>query len=325
MDFSIPISLIHANSAVLAAGSIAPDQIPGLGWFTNSLFVAILVLVAVLLFTRMATKRMEMVPGKKQNFVELVVEFLYNQVENIVGKKVAPKAFPLLATIFIFVLASNYAGLIPGVGTIGFGDRQGPLTIAVPDHSGETKAEEVVHDAAAPGVEVNHDDHAAKEHHGAHFTPILRPPTVDLNFTLGLACVFMIVWMWLTVREVGVWGFIVHTFGPKGGLEGFLKYALTPIFIFVGLIEIISIVARPVSLSLRLFGNIYAGETLLHTMGGLGATFGLGKVASFVMSVALPLPFYFMEILVGLLQATVFALLCAVFIQLSTAHDEEAH
>ena len=143
MDFSIPISLIHANSAILAAGSIAPDQIPGLGWFTNSLFVAILVLVAVLLFTRMATKRMEMVPGKKQNFVELVVEFLYSQVENIVGKKVAPKAFPLLATIFIFVLASNYAGLIPGVGTIGFGDRQGPLTIAVPDHSSETKAEEV--------------------------------------------------------------------------------------------------------------------------------------------------------------------------------------
>ncbi|MGY8689986.1 MAG: F0F1 ATP synthase subunit A, partial [Verrucomicrobiales bacterium] len=82
---------------------------------------------------------------------------------------------------------------------------------------------------------------------------------------------------------------------------------------------------RPVSLSLRLFGNIFAGENLLHAMSSLGEQFGLGVMGQFISSIVVPLPFYFMELLVGVLQATVFALLCAVYIQLSTAHDEEAH
>ncbi len=356
MEFSPLTSLFHANSsAILAAGGIAPDQI--FGWFTNSIFVAIIVVVLVLMFARMATKKMALIPGKKQNLVEYVVEFLYGQVENIVGKKVAPKAFPLLATIFIFILVSNYSGLLPGVGTIGFGPKSGPLTIDMQaidelhhgDHGahgdeahaegGEAVAEvEVVTETAA---ETHGDSHAESGHRHAvvdtdvikqdaeywkhHWAPLLRPPTADLNLTLGIAAVFMLVWMWLTISEIGVIGFIKHTFGPKGGLTGFIKYALTPIFIFVGVIELISIAARPVSLSLRLLGNIFAGETLLHTMGELGTSFGMSAVPAFLMRVLLPIPFYFMEILVGLLQATVFALLCAVYIQLSTTHDEEAH
>jgi F-type H+-transporting ATPase subunit a len=143
--------------------------------------------------------------------------------------------------------------------------------------------------------------------------------------TLALALVFMVVWVWISVRELGVWGSIVHIFGPKGGLQGALKYMLMPIFMFVGVIEVISIVFRPMSLSLRLLGNIFAGETLLHTMGGLGEMLGLPSWVSVITSVVFPLPFYFMEILVGALQATVFALLCAVYIKLSTTHEEEHH
>jgi F-type H+-transporting ATPase subunit a len=237
----------------------------------------------------------------------------------------------LLATIFIFVLASNWAALIPGVGTVGFAGGEeymsGPLTIKVDaghsDHGGGSHEAEKPHDSHPEG-HAPHDEKAHDEKgYVAAFTPIFRPPTADLNFTLALACVFMIVWAWVTFKEVGVKGFLDHTFGPKGGLEGPMKYALIPIFLFVGLIEVISIAARPVSLSLRLFGNVFAGETLLHTMMMMGKNFGLSGVPMFLLSVILPLPFYFMEILVGILQATVFALLCAVFVKLSTAHEEE--
>ncbi len=311
MDFITFHTSFDSVTSFLASG-LAPGELPGMGWFTNSLLFALLVTLAVLGFTRLATRKMALIPDKKQNFVEFVVEFLYNQVEFIVGHKVAKKVFPLLATIFIFVLSSNWAGLIPGVGTIGFAGGEefmgGVLTI------------KSVHSEEAHGSD--HDVPLVPA-----FTPILRPPTADLNFTLALACVFMIVWLWVTIREVGVMGFLDHTFGPKGGLQGKLRLLLYPIFVFVGVIEVISILARPVSLSLRLFGNVYAGETLLHTMMEMGGKFisadFMGGLPLFLLSVIMPLPFYFMEILVGVLQATVFTLLCAVFVKLSTAHEEE--
>lgn len=344
MEYLLPSQLFQNLHPLLASGGLAPDQIPGLGWFTNSIFVAAIVLLLVLLFTRMATKRMDLIPGGKQNFVEFVVEFLYGQVESIVGPKVAPRAFPLLATIFIFVLVSNYSGLIPGVGTVGFGPTKGVVTIDMERVEKASHAEH--HGDEAHGVHgaVHSDDSAHAPGHagesaswvdsvGDHFYPILRPPTADLNFTLALAAFFMVVWAYLTISEIGVLGFIKHVFAPKGGLKGAMWWGLLPIFILVGCIEIISILARPVSLSLRLFGNVFAGETLLHTMGELGKNFGswlggpswIGETLAFLLNVALPLPFYFMEILVGVLQATVFALLCAVYIKLSTEHDEEGH
>ncbi|MEM7144484.1 MAG: F0F1 ATP synthase subunit A [Verrucomicrobiota bacterium] len=282
-----------ASLPVLAAGSISAESFLEGGSLTNSIFVAVVVMAVILLFTRMATRKMSLIPGPKQNLVEFMVEFLYNQVEEVVGKQVAPKAFPLLATIFVYVLISNWFGLLPGVGTIGFA--HGPEDLAGP---------------------VSLDPNA-------HFTPLLRPASADLNTTLGMAAVFMLVWFWITMRETGPVEFIKHIFAPKGGLKGFLKYALVPIFLFVGVIEVISIVFRPVSLSLRLFGNVYAGETLLHSMSKLADE--VHPALAFVLDVLLPLPFYFMEILVGVLQAVVFALLCAVYIQLSTAHDEEEH
>jgi len=114
----------------------------------------------------------------------------------------------------------------------------------------------------------------------------------------------------------------LHTFGPKGGLKGVMGIVVAAVFFLVGWIEVVSMAFRPASLSLRLFGNIFAGETLLHTMMTLGEKFGLGGSAQFVLSILAPLPFYFMELLVGLLQAVVFTLLCAVYIQLSTTHEE---
>lgn len=272
----LPSMLASVDPKAVWAGA---DQ--GLmGFFTNSTLVALVVLGIVLWISGRATKNMSLVPHKWQNFFEMIVEFLYNQVEAVAGKQMAPKAFPLLGTLFIFILTSNWFGLLPGVGTIGWGEGTGAFSV-----------KEVIN-------------------------PILRPPTADLNMTLGLSISAFAVWFFLTIREVGVWGFLVHTFGPKGGLKGFMGMVVAVVFLFVGVIEVISILIRPLTLSIRLYGNIYAGENVLHTMSGMGG---------FIGSVLAPFPFYFMELLVGLLQAVVFTLLCTVYIQLSTTHDDHGH
>ncbi|MBB5039411.1 F0F1 ATP synthase subunit A [Prosthecobacter dejongeii] len=290
MDVSFPFS----SSAILLA-EVSRRAVSLLGggdkesfwaFVTNSCFVAALVVGIIIWVANKATSRMTLIPHPWQNFFESIIEAVYNQVEAIVGPKQAPRAFPLLATLFIFILVANYFGLLPGVGTIGWGHGHGMLSL----------------------------DHVS--------APLLRPATADLNMTLGMALCFMLIWFYLTIRELGVWGFIKHTFGPKGGAKGLMGIFIALVFLLVGAIEIVSIMFRPGSLSLRLFGNIYAGETLLHTMMTLGEMFKLGSVGQFIIATIAPIPFYFMELLVGLLQASVFTLLCAVYIQLSTTHDE---
>jgi F-type H+-transporting ATPase subunit a len=248
----LPLAL--SQSAVTLLGE--PSSFTA--FVTNSLFVALLVLGLILWVSKKATTGMTMVPHQWQNFFELLIEFLYSKVEDIVGPKVAPRAFPLLATLFIFIVVANYFGLLPGVGTIGWGEGHGFLSLA----------------------------HIEK--------PLLRPATADLNMTLGMALCFMVVWFYITIKEMGVWGFVTHTFGPKGGLKGVMGMVVAVVFFMVGWIELVSMAFRPASLSLRLFGNIFAGETLLHTMMTLGEKFGLGGTAQFILSVLAPLPFYFM-------------------------------
>jgi F-type H+-transporting ATPase subunit a len=282
------LSFLH-STRVLA--SVDPSALPLFGeenflsFVTNSLLVAGIVLGLILWFSRKATTNMQLVPHPAQNFFEAVVEFFYDRVESIVGPKMARKSFPLLATLFIFILVSNWFGLIPGVGTIGWGESQGLGVL--------------------------------KEVH----RPLLRPATADLNLTFGMALVVFFVWGYLTIKEVGVGGFLKHTFGPKGGLKGLMGLLMVVIFFLVGVIEVISILLRNLTLSMRLYGNVYAGENVLHTMGGM-----LDKAhpaLAFIGSILLPLPFYFMELLVGILQAMVFTLLTAVYIKLSTDHGDE--
>jgi F-type H+-transporting ATPase subunit a len=266
----------------------ANPLIPKAGWFTNSMLVTLIVTVLVVIWARRSTAKMSLVPAGIQNLFEAVVETLYVTFEGIVGKHMIPKVFSLIGTLFIFILAANWFGLVPGVGTIGFGEPAG----------GFLALKEVAQ-------------------------PLLRPANADLNMTLGMALFFMAWWLFWTIQEVGVIGFLKHIFAPKGDLKGVLWYVLLPLFIFVGIIEVISIAIRPVSLSFRLFGNIYAGETLLHTMSSVGAA--LPPPINWISLVLFPLPFYFLELLVGLLQAFVFAMLCAVYIKLSTEHEGGGH
>ncbi len=287
--------IIMQVSTLMAAEQIPVNATPFIpapaySWFTNSFLVTVVVTALIIFVARWATRNIQLIPDGPQNLFELIVETLYNTFEGIVGRHMISKVFPLIATLFIFILAANWFGLIPGVGTVGFGEPDGtPFGL-----------KEVTQ-------------------------PLFRPATADLNMTLGMAAFFMIWWVVWTFSEVGVIGFIKHTFAPKGGLKGAMWALLLPLFIFVGVIELISIAFRPVSLSLRLFGNIYAGETLLHTMATLGS--GLPIPLNWLSSIIFPLPFYFLELLVGILQAFVFSLLCAVYIRLSTSHEgeEEAH
>lgn len=262
-----------------------------LEWLTNSLVATLIVVATILYLARQATRRLEIIPGPSQNIFEAVMVILYDTLEGIVGKHMVHRVFSLLATLFIFIVTANWFGLLPGVGSIGWGEVTGSFRY-------------ISH------VEV----------------PILRPTTADLNMTLGMAVIFMGFWLYWTISEVGLFGFLKHEFGPKGGLTGLMGLLLIPIFFFVGILEMVSIAFRPVSLSLRLFGNVFAGESLLATMITLGQTLGAPNWVSAIISVIVPIPFYFLELLVGLLQALVFVLLCAVYIQLSTSHDEgEAH
>lgn len=283
------ISILPIASGSLAAEKLPLEVLGGLDWLTNSILVSLLVVMIVLFFARRATRDVKLVPDGPQNSFEAIIEILYGTVEEIVGPKMVARIFPLLATLFLFILTANWFGLLPGVGSIGFGEKTGFLTLSHVDE------------------------------------PLLRPATADLNMTLAMAAIFMVLWLYWSIQEMGVGGFLKHMFGVKGGLRGAMAIALTPIFFGVGLIEIVSIAFRPVSLSLRLFGNIFAGETLLATMITLGDILHLPKAVGYVMSVIIPIPFYGLELLVGLLQAMVFTLLCAVYVALSTSHDEEDH
>jgi F-type H+-transporting ATPase subunit a len=140
--------------------------------------------------------------------------------------------------------------------------------------------------------------------------PLLRAANSDLNMPLAIATVYLVLWLYWSLTEVGPLGMLNHIFGPKGGLEGALKWGLMPLFFLVGIIELISIAFRQVSLPLRLYGNIFAGENLLEKMGG-------------IMPYILPLPFYGLELLVGFVQALVFMLLTAVFTGMMCQHEEE--
>lgn len=286
--------MLFAAAVPLQAKPIWDDApVPFAEYLTNSIFVTAVVVLLITWLARRATRQMKLVPEGSQNFFEALVEGLYNMLEGIVGRHMIAKTFSFLATIFIFLVITNWSGLFPGVGSIGWGPPESkPFLPASIEYAEE---------------------------------PLLRPGSADLNLTLGMAAVAMILWFVWTMQEVGLVGFLKHLFAPKGGMKGIVGLLMAGIFLFVGALELISIATRPISLSLRLFGNIYAGENVLSTMINLGRDLGLPDWISALMSVVVPVPFYFLELLVGVLQAFVFMLLVAVYIQLSTTHDEEAH
>ena len=294
--FAAPLLLPAAEQSVVAEGKAVaegiaaagapagqaehgiPQKALGLGkeegFITNSMLVTWIVALALILFARIATRKMEEVPNGAQNFWEWLVESLYDFLEGVIGSELVKKTFWFFATIFILILFTNWFGLIPGVGTIGWG---------------------------------------VQREHGFEVTrPLLRGGNADMNMTLAMALVFFACWTVWALQSNGLGGFVLHLFGPKGETSGLLKVLMIVVFAAVGVLEVVSILFRPVSLSFRLYGNIFAGENMLESMSDLVP--GLGWL--------IPIPFYFLELLVGLVQALVFMLLTCVFTLLICTHEE---
>jgi len=242
---------------------------------TNSMIVSWIVALGLIVFAQIATRNMKKVPDGAQNFIEWLVEALYKFLAGIIGPHLADRTFWFFATIFIFTLSANWFGLIPGVGTMGWGHQT--------------------------------------SHGFVIAQPLFRGANADVNMTLAMALVFFASWLVWSFREVGIRGFLKELFAPKGESEGVLRVLLVVVFFAAGCLEIISILFRPVSLTFRLYGNIFAGENLLEAMSKLVPGFGW----------LVPIPFYFLELVMGLVQALVFMLLTAVFTMLMCQHETE--
>jgi F-type H+-transporting ATPase subunit a len=245
--------------------SLAAESIGHFGSFpiTNSLVMSWMVTGLFVVGALFIRWRLAFVPGKAQSAVELTLEFLLSLMDSVTGdRRKSERVFPLVATLFVFIIALNWFGLLPGVGSI--------------------------------GVRAAHDGR------GVLLVPFFRGGNADLNSTLALALVAVVATHFYGLRELGLLRHLGKFFTVRN-----------PLVFFVGILEFVSEIAKVISFSFRLFGNIFAGEVLLIV------------VAAIVPYIA-PLPFLGLELFVGFIQALVFAVLTLVFLQIaSTAHGEE--
>jgi F-type H+-transporting ATPase subunit a len=277
--FLSPLGSLHAAGDGV---KVTADQITSIGGLpiSNSMVTSWIISLLLIIFIKVLVGKPQLIPSKGQLILESVIGGIRGIIEPIVGKKVFFPSFWLLSGLFFFILIQNWSGLLPGVGTVGYG-------YSVEDHFKVSK-------------------------------PLIRPGNADLNMTLALALVANLFWVYFIVKFAGFKAIIKDWFGNKADkseVSSLIFGFLGVIFLAVGFIEVVSILFRPVSLTFRLFGNVFGGESLLHSM------FYLVPQLKWI----LPVPFYFMEVLIGLVQALVFMLLISVYIGLICNHDEGEH
>jgi len=232
---------------------------------TNTILVTLCLSLLIILGSVMLKSRIKLIPRGFQNVVEAILEALLNLIDSVTqDRKQSKKFFPLVATIFIFVILSNWVEVLPGLGTIGL-------------------------------WEVHHGENV--------LIPFLRSGSADLNMTLALAIVSV-----LSAQILGIAAIGIGKYAGKFFVSPFRKPYV--VGTFVGILELVSEVAKLISFSFRLFGNIFAGEVLLMVM-------------LFLVPYFVPLPFLFLELFVGFVQALVFSMLTLVFLKMAVT--EEAH
>ena len=294
---------------------------------TNTLLASWLTTIILVVVAWAITRKMKEIPGRGQGALEMVIEGMYNLVEGAAERKWARRFFPIVMTIFLFVIASNWLGLTPLFGSWG--------ALHHGEH-GHGQPVEWLNDSHTIGLwvpaEESHTEEAHAAEEGSHseeggelyaLAPMFRAATTDLNVTLALALVSVIMTQYFGLSALGI-GYLGKFINVGGFVKAFTKrgigcvgriaaFGMGIIDFFIGMVELISEIGKVVSFSFRLFGNIFAGEVLLGVM-------------AFLIPYIISLPFYGLELFVGFVQALVFMMLSvAFFIVATTSHGEEGH
>lgn len=266
---------------LFALPPLVAEPILHIGTFpvTNAYINSTLAVLFFLVVGFLLRNKTSMIPRGLQNFAEAILEFLLGYVDGVTkDRRKSMRFLPIVGGLFLFILFSNWIGLIPGTGSIG--------------------------------------RHLLVEGH-AELVPLFRPANTDLNMTLAMALFAIATSHILGIATIGFFKY-ANKFVKLADIFKSFRHGGMSIFVAVvefavGLIEVFSEVAKVVSLSLRLFGNVFAGEVLLTVLGSL-------------IAYLVPLPFMFLEILVGVIQATVFAMLTLVYLTIATSElPQEAH
>lgn len=319
--------------------SISAEPVAHFGNFTvsNSMLTSLVVSALLITFAfavRFSLKQTNR-PSGLQNFAEWMMEGLISLVHGVTGSEKRTRHFlPFVASFFLFIMMNNWLGLVPGVGTIGYLEKPegeehaqlSPSQVTLPGTVAQASTEAASETTTAPAVKVVDPAHtpageeevvggpidlqveagevheeattAEAEHAEAKFVPYFRAGTADLNTTIALA--FVSVFM---TQVFGVMYLKLSYFGK------FFNFS-SPIGFFVGILELILEFAKIISFAFRLFGNIFAGEVLL-------------AVITFLVPLVVPMPFYGLEVVVGVIQALVFSMLSVVFFNMATiGHDD---
>jgi len=248
---------------------------------TNTLIASWLSIIVLMVLFYVCTRKMKLIPGRLQNLAEMAVEALLSFVKSVAGEKHARLLFPVVATIFIYVITNAYLALLPFFGTIVVTGQEGTAV------------------------------------------PLFRSANTDINVPLSIAVMsFIFVEFW-GMKSLGAFRYLGEFFnfgqigrGVKELFMGKIRPAITNIAfgfinLFVGMLEIFSHLIRIISFTFRLFGNMTAGEMLL-------------LVSAFLIPLIFTIPFYGLELLIGFIQALIFAGLTLVFgtIAVAPMHDE---
>jgi F-type H+-transporting ATPase subunit a len=270
--------------------TIPPDVIFNVFGFniTNTLFCTWLTIIVMVIIMYFGTRRRDLIPSGFQNFMEWSIESILRLVQSVVGEKKGRQFFPLIATFFFFILFANMEDILPGIDTIG------RVNIT---------AIQAAHLTVPQGPVVFLFGNLSNK-----IVPIFRPPTSDLNLTFAMALISVVV--------TQVFGFIYLGAGQQ--LGRYFRFNVLfrhgpmqgPIEFFVGLIELITYIARLLSFAFRLFGNIFAGSAVL-------------ALFAFLIPALADIIFIPLEIFVAFVQALIFALLTLVFLQIETTSHEE--
>ncbi len=265
---------------IIHENTLFAEPIAHVGHFvvTNAMLTSGLALIVILILGLSIKRSIKTVPTGIQGFLEMIIEGFLGIFDSVTGSRQKSLQFaPLVLAFFFFVLVNNWMGLLPGVGSIG----------QIVQH-GEEKL----------------------------FIPYLRGATADLNTTLALATIGVVLSHIFGVLAVGWWKYLNKFINIKAFLDIPKKIKKDPMIIFinpikafVGLIEIVGELAKIASLSFRLFGNIFAGEVLLGSI-------------SAIMAFGVPIPFMFLEVLVGAIQALIFMMLVLIYLTINTAQEE---